>query len=142
MRLAVPGAHPSGVVVGHIRGCGAHLLGGPARLAVAHCIASDHAEGVVSPGGEGYTVVVPVPRGLRARRGPRVRAERRVVLDDEVGDGRVVLADELPVELGHPRVTGRHELHVYGRVWYIWDTHTHTPSTTQQPRQYSSYSVT
>ena len=63
------------------------------------------------------TLISPVARQLTFSYSPAARVERGVVLNDELLDGRVVLADQLPLDLSEPRLAFR-QLYLHRRVRY------------------------
>ena len=67
------------------------------------------------------TLTLPVAWKLTFSDSPAARVERRVVLDDELLDGRVVLADQLPLDLSESRLTFR-ELYLHRGIRNCYNT--------------------
>ena len=67
------------------------------------------------------TLTLPVTWELTFSDDPATRVERGVILNDELLDGRVILADQLPLDLCEPRLAFR-QLYLHRRVRNRYNT--------------------
>ena len=105
--------------MGHIRWHVARGFGGLARPAFADSILSNDSERIIAPWGEGYPLMVSVHCQLRLGLKLPAGTKRSVVFNDELENGRVVPAEELPRQVGDA-VTALDEFYTHRWVRDVW----------------------
>jgi len=87
------------------------------RPAPTDVVLRDDAERVVGPRRQRYAEVAHVSADVRPRRAPDIRTPRRVVLNDEPTNWRIVLTEQFPVKLNDSPVAHR----PVNIDWSIWN---------------------
>jgi len=139
VRLSVTGAHVSRVASRHVGRRSAPRPGDVAGPTSTDAVLRHDSERVIGPGRQRHAEVARVAADVRARRAPHGRIPRRVVLDDELTNGREILAEQRPVQLDHASVADR-PMNVHRGIGNVFKHVSKRPVTNVNVNLYSALS--
>jgi len=116
--LSTARAHLSRMTSRHVRRRGAPRSRHVTRPAPTDVVLRDDAKRVVRPRRQRDAEVSHVATDVRPRRPPDIRTPRRVVLNDEPTNWRIVLTEQFPVKLNYSSVAHR-PVNIDRCVWNV-----------------------